>query len=284
VSNIRILAEQRTVVTEHPTSFVLMGGIDYDQAPSVTVPYKPDYVTTDTAFSSLRALRGGKWSFLPGTANEINGIQKIANSFSLPVTIYTKNNASEENFKLLGSSNKPVPSVLHIATHGFAFATPQQVPRDNVHFFQEDKRTVYRQSEDPLTRAGLVMAGGNKVWSTGLPYSNHEDGILTAREVSDMNLRGCVLATLSACETGLGEIKGSEGVFGLQRAFKMAGVQYLIISLWKVPDDETAAFMELFYTNWLTQKLPIREAFRNAQTTMSKKYKPYQWAAFVLVE
>ena len=128
-----------------------------------------------------------------------------------------------------------------------------------------DKRSVFLQSDDPLTRAGLVMAGANKIWTTGIPYPNREDGVLTAREVSDLNLEGCVLATLSACETGLGEIKGSEGVFGLQRAFKMAGVKYLIVSLWKVPDKESTEFMEIFYSNWLKQKMPIRAAFRQTQ-------------------
>ena len=149
---------------------------------------------------------------------------------------------------------------------------------------QQEKRYVLRQSEDPLSRAGLIMTGGNKAWSTGQTYTNREDGILTGREIANMDLRGCMLATLSACETGLGEIKGSEGVFGLQRAFKMAGVQNLIVSLWQVPDKETSEFMEAFYTNWVTNKLPIPEAFRQTQQFMSKKYKPYQWAGFVLVE
>jgi CHAT domain-containing protein len=99
-----------------------------------------------------------------------------------------------------------------------------------------------------------------------------------------MDLRGCMLATLSACETGLGEIKGSEGVFGLQRAFKMAGVQNLIVILWQVPDKTTTEFMETFYKKWLINKLELREAFRQTQQEMSRKYKPYQWAAFVLVE
>ena len=149
---------------------------------------------------------------------------------------------------------------------------------------QNDKPTIYRESQDPLTRAGLVLAGGNQVWQTGDPFPNQEDGVLTAREVLNLDLSGCVLATLSACETGLGEIQGSEGVFGLQRAFKMAGVRYLMLSLWKVPDNETGEFMQLFYNKWLAEKLPIREAFHQTQLTMSKKYLPYQWAAFVLVE
>jgi CHAT domain-containing protein len=88
---------------------------------------------------------------------------------------------------------------------------------------------------------------------------------------------------LSACETGLGDIKGSEGVFGLQRGLKQAGAGSIIMSLWRVPDKETSEFMQVFYSNLLSMK-DIRKAFVFAQKTMQKKYDPYYWAAFVLVE
>ena len=286
MSNIRMLAEQHSVDTTI-RSVSLFGGIDYENEPSVTAGSNSfEYTSTDTStsFTALRNIRGGKWTNLPGTANEIGDLQNIAVNLNIPVTTYTKQNASEESFKLLGNGKKPAPSIMHIATHGFAFSSPNEKPKDDGLFRIDEKKSFFQQSEDPLTRAGLVMAGGNQVWTMGKPYSNHEDGILTAREVSDLDLRGCVLATLSACETGLGDIKGSEGVFGLQRAFKMAGVQNLIVSLWRVPDKETAEFMETFYTNWLKQKMAIKEAFRQTQLTMSKKYKPYQWAAFTLIE
>ena len=114
---------------------------------------------------------------------------------------------------------------------------------------------------------------------------NIEDGILTAKEVSDMNLMNTELVVLSACQSGLGDVKGSEGVEGLQRGFKMAGVRYIIMSLWQVPDKETTEFMETFYDNWLGG-LDIHEAFRNTQITMKNKYKddPFKWAGFVLME
>ena len=88
---------------------------------------------------------------------------------------------------------------------------------------------------------------------------------------------------LSACETALGDIRGNEGVFGLQRAFKLAGVKKMILSLWKVPDVETAELMKIFYNNYLNGK-PIRASFALAQKEMRKKYAPYYWAAFVLIE
>ncbi|MFM7401633.1 MAG: CHAT domain-containing protein, partial [Bacteroidota bacterium] len=113
---------------------------------------------------------------------------------------------------------------------------------------------------------------------------NREDGILTAYEISHLNLSDTRLAVLSACQTGLGDIKGSEGVFGLQRAFKMAGVDYLLVSLWQVPDQETADFMEAFYAAW-TGGNTVHSAFAKAQKQMRIKYKEvYRWGAWVLVE
>jgi CHAT domain-containing protein len=87
---------------------------------------------------------------------------------------------------------------------------------------------------------------------------------------------------LSACETALGDIKGTEGVFGLQRAFKMAGIKKMIVSLWQVPDKETAELMTSFYNYWLNGT-EMETAFLFAQGEMRKKYSPYYWAAFVLI-
>jgi CHAT domain-containing protein len=106
---------------------------------------------------------------------------------------------------------------------------------------------------------------------------------LTALEVSNLNLTGVQLIVLSACETGLGEIKGSEGVYGLQRAFKAAGVQQLIMSLWQVPDKETQEFMNQFYLE-LLKSGNTQQAFKATQQTMKAHLDPYYWGAFVLVE
>jgi CHAT domain-containing protein len=112
-----------------------------------------------------------------------------------------------------------------------------------------------------------------------------EDGILTAYEISQMNLSNTELVVLSACETGLGDIEGNEGVYGLQRAFKIAGAKYLIMSLWQVPDYQTQELMTTFYKRWLEDKMNIPDAFRSAQKEMREKYQlPHFWAGFVLVE
>ena len=136
-----------------------------------------------------------------------------------------------------------------------------------------------------MIRSGLLMAGAKQAWLTGKHPEGQEDGILTAYEISQMNLSNTELVVLSACETGLGQVSGNEGVYGLQRAFKIAGAKYLIMSLWKVDDRSTAAFMAKFYQQWLQEKQTIPEAFRTAQQAMrTQSPGAYDWAGFVLIE
>ena len=135
-------------------------------------------------------------------------------------------------------------------------------------------------------RSGLLLAGSNYAF-TGhfeqLPKSL-QDGVLYAKEISLLDLSETELVVLSACETGQGDIT-SEGVFGLQRAFKMAGVQTIIMSLWKVNDQATQLLMTEFYNNWIGKHQSKRDAFRNAQTTVRIKYEePEYWAGFVMLD
>jgi CHAT domain-containing protein len=163
------------------------------------------------------------------------------------------------------------PDILHFATHGFSFNKPS-IP-------SSIKENFY--TDNTLLTSGLLFAGGNNFWGTNNISLDKEDGILNAFEISGLDFSNTKLVVMSACQTALGEIKGSEGVFGLQRAFKMAGAEYIIASLWKVPDAETAEMMILFYEN-LAKNESIEDAFRNAQLLMRKKYPPYYWAGFIL--
>jgi len=183
--------------------------------------------------------------------------------------------------KLLNQSNSP--SIVHLSTHGFFYPNIKK-EQDNMLSLSQEKN-VFKYSEDPMIRAGLLLAGANETWGKDIAPSSSEDGILTAKEISNLNLRNTELVVLSACETGLGEINGSEGVYGLQRAFKMAGAKNLLMSLWKVPDEATQELMTAFYTNWLSEKMTLHDAFQTAQQTMRAKYAdPYMWAGFILIE
>lgn len=278
-------------VTDQAPSFIntsdniqLYGGVKYD-ADSTALKQVVNLYATNKNNVAARSLpddlnRGGIFNYLPGTEAEINYIEKQSEKTNNHVSILSGVNATEESFKAL--NGKASPSVIHIATHGFFFPDPKETKDKTLAKFETSGK-VFKQSDNPLFRSGLLFAGANYAW-TGKPVAGIEDGILTAYEVSNMYLPNTKLVVLSACETALGDIQGSEGVYGLQRAFKMAGVQNLVMSLWKVPDEETAEFMQEFYKNMFNKKT-ISDAFYHAQTTMKNKYRnePYKWAAWVLV-
>jgi len=265
------------------TSAVVYGGIDYDTEPAIL---ESNAAQSSTLMASLLPelsrgkSRGTSWQFLPGTTTESEKVYKLLNANDIHTAHLQADQAQEETFKALGKAKSP--GIIHVASHGFFFADiDKKQPEENELFTGED---TYRLAEDPLLRSGLLFAGANHVWEGGSPLPGVEDGILTAYEVAQLNLSNTELVVLSACETGLGDVQGSEGVYGLQRAFKMAGAKNLIMSLWKVPDAQTVELMEKFYTYWLEEDQPIRDAFRQAQQEMKDKYDPYYWAAFVLVE
>ena len=137
-----------------------------------------------------------------------------------------------------------------------------------------------------LTRSGLILAGANRVIRDRIITPGQEDGILTAREISFLDLRKVDLVVLSACQTGLGEISG-EGVFGLQRGFKKAGAHTIVMSLWSVDDKATQILMEEFYRNIIkgeSRQIALFNAQRFLRSTYSCYSSPYFWAAFVILD
>lgn len=178
------------------------------------------------------------------------------------------------------------PLVLHIATHGF-FLPDQDEAQDRAasawfHSQGHDLLANFR-GEDPLLRSGLVFAGANH------PVTNpdHDDGYLTAQEAVELDLQGSELVTLSACDTGRGDIRSGEGVYGLQRALIVAGARSLLLSLWQVPDQATCAFMVRFYT-LLKQGAGRSDALVTVQREFRQHHNilwrhPYYWAAWKLV-
>ncbi len=264
---------------------MVYGGIEYSMDSSSIATANLSLKKLDFVFNLNDyniAERGSKeesWQYLPGSEDELIKISNLFETNSISTKSIKGYQATEESFKSIGE-NTSSPTVLHIATHGFFFPDSKIKNMENL----ELAGSGFRFSENPLIRSGLIMAGANAAWQGKPIPKDFEDGILTAYEISNLNLSSTKLVVLSACETGLGDIQGSEGVFGLQRAFKMAGVKNIIMSLWQVPDEQTGELMEYFYSFWLNGE-SINKAFNKAQKQMRKKYNdPYYWAGFVLIE
>jgi CHAT domain-containing protein/Flp pilus assembly protein TadD len=276
-SSVRQVAEKKipVPVTTGKTDIVLYGGIQFNVTDAVIVN-KNELATTTLPDNVKRSIRGDALSDLPGTLKEVNKINQLFITNKKTSQVITGEVATEESFKQFSGHS---PAILHLATHGFSLPDVDQQAKKNA----GDNDNQFTLADNPLLRSGLLMAGANRVWQGGSSPDGKDDGILTAYEISNLDLSNTGLVVLSACETALGDIKGTEGVFGLQRAFKLAGVRNMILSLWQVPDAETAELMNLFYTNKLGG-MPVNEAFYKAQDVMRKKYPPYFWAAFVLIE
>lgn len=259
---------------------LLYGGINYNNY-SLKNEITAETVEEDNDIPALKTRSGKKkFGYLPNTNIEISQIQLKGVENGFATTILNEDKATEESIKALDGRTNPF--VLHLATHGFFFADPpQEIPNDIL--LERGKSKIYKTSDDPMMRSGLLFAGANNFWSKTNLTTTTDDGILTANEISNLDLNACQLVVLSACETGLGEVKGSEGVFGLQRALKMAGVKNIIMSLWKVPDTQTAELFNIFYGECFAGKT-IHEAFQTAQSKMKARYSPYYWAGFVLLE
>ena len=193
---------------------------------------------------------------LPGTEEEINKIYDIlSDDDGVVVDKFLKEKATERIIKDHKSA-----SVLHISTHGF---------------FVKNKEG---ENVNPMMRSGLLLAG-----VSDYEGDKDDDGILTAYEASNIDLKDTKLVVLSACETGLGEIKNGEGVYGLQRAFQIAGVKYVLMSMWKVDDEATAKLMTYFYKD-LEQNRNVPLSFNRAQLKLKEEYKSvYYWGAFKLI-
>ncbi len=213
---------------------------------------------------------------LPGTKTEVENISKSLTGNAWKVNVYTKEQASEQELKRLNS-----PKVLHIATHGFFLKDVYDNEDETILGFEASKL-----KNNPLLRSGIMMAGASIVARDTLQTEFEQDGIFTAYEASLLNLANTDLVVLSACETGLGVDINNQGVFGLQRAFYIAGAKNLIMRLWVVDDDATQILMSEFYKDWALNpaKENISKSFKKAQAEVRKKYPhPYYWGAFTLL-
>jgi CHAT domain-containing protein len=209
----------------------------------------------------------GSVSPLPGTKTELETINILLTNEAYNVTSFVQSEASEQNIRRISN-----PKILHIATHGF--------------FIKEtggEEKTMGIETErsalNPMLRSGLLLANAEAAIN-----GTSEFGILTAYEAMNLNLDKTEIVIMSACETGLGDVKNGEGVYGLQRAFLVAGADALIMSLWKVNDEATQKLMTSFYKNYVLLNSK-QEAFKAAQAELKLLYEDaYYWGAFVLVQ
>ncbi len=280
----RELLEKRPHPTAHNATAVLFGAIDYDAAPSLTA------IADGSSFSEGMS-RGGRfqsdpsrastaWQPLPWTEVEIINAYDQLEPAGFRTISQTKDRATESFFKEIGRPNDDIksPDLLHIATHGYFFPAPDKLLSPAVHNIAA--------AQNPMIRSGLILAGANAAWTNHSSFAvGAEDGILTAYEISHLDLSDTELVILSACETGLGDVSTFEGVYGLQRAFQIAGSRYLLMTLWQISDYQTQLFMEHFYRFWLAEKQDIRSAYNAAGLEMRKAYPDaFYWAGFVLLE
>jgi len=273
----------KTASNVKPATATLYGGINYDTSADEMQAQSRGYNRSAAkGYFASNIDRGerGSWGYLEGSEKEAVDISAQLDSAHIANKFFTASFANEESFKAASGHS---PNLFHIATHGFFY--PDEKDRGVQNFLRGIKGLDnVNHIQASMSRAGIIFSGANRAWSGEKIDENIEDGILTAEEISHLDLSNTDMVVLSACETGLGKDVSTEGVFGLQRAFKLAGVQTLVMSLWKVPDTETSQLMQLFYNYWLGG-MEKHKAFQEAQKRIkSQKPNPYYWAGFVMLD
>lgn len=228
---------------------------------------------------------GRNWKHLRYSSGEVQHFDSICRSAGLHPRLLTGSEASEKAVAALSGNS---PSLMLVSTHGF-YHNAERAARGSFYInkgLTHDGDSVSPNYAIPaLKRAGLIFAGANPVWHNEATSADDNDGILTAEEIARLDLSSTRLMVLSACETGLGETTMTEGVNGLQRALKMAGVQSMILSLWEVNDKAGREFMTEFYDRLFNGE-DRHAAFRNATLALKKLYpsEPANWAMFVMLD
>lgn len=266
----RLSSTRELAITEkdhESTGAVVYGGIKYDT--DIALMGAPDnsrhnILAFNRGFSiDSLGMRGTKCDFLPGTLYEAECVDSVLNTSHISVTLITGTDATESSFKALsGARNR----ILHIATHGFYWNEIDAElanMNQNLYFLQMGDNARSYIEDKAMTRSGLLFSGAQNTFNGVEIPEGVDDGVLTASEISQLDLRGLDLLVLSACQTGLGDVT-SEGVFGLQRGFKKAGAKSIIMSLWEVNDAATQDMMTQFYKILSTGKSK-HKAFLQAQ-------------------
>ena len=271
------LTSAREIVNAHHSSKInrtatLYGGLQYSLDPQKMEEESKAYEKSDLAGLVRSEYGVSGFKDLRNTKDEVKKIEKtlVDNGFSVKAYLGSKGNA--ESFVALDGK---APSIVHIATHGFYYTPDEAKDKD-----------FLRGYTDAMSLSGLVFAGGNAAWLGKKNVDGVLGGVLTAKDIANLDFKGTDLLVLSACKTGQGKVT-AEGVFGLQRAFKKARVGTIIMSLWNVDDKVTSEFMIAFYgrlidkaNNWNKRK-----AFEQTKEIIRKEHPdPYYWAAFVMLD
>lgn len=277
VSTTALIAEVKQQEGIKFSNAVLYGDINYHEDKGMMAEKSSTFSSySSRGYFATHSHSRGTWDLLPGTKEEIEHIYNAMKESGMSVQIFTQNNANEESFKAFSNN---APEIIHVATHGYYFPPFEKIPSS---FFSG--RGSYTKKGYSLLYSGLLFAGANNVWTGKKIADEVEDGILTADEISHLELSGNKLIVLSACNTGLGDIDKIDGVFGLQQGLKRAGVKTILMSLWKVPDEETQELMITFYKELLSGKTP-HQSLRLAQKQLIEEGKsPFYWAGFVLLD
>ncbi len=266
--------------TTAPKSMVAMGDIFYCEKQNKQVAQgdiraargDDDRAFYDFSDEGQRASKRYHFKYLPYTKEEMESIET-----SLSHTKKSLRRGLQATERQLKELLVKAPSVVHLATHGFYIPEPQTAR--TIPFFQRYGGAV----DNPLQRAGIALADAEDTWTGRATPPEEDDGIVTANEVAQLNLQGTQLVTLSACETALGAYS-FDGVQGLTRGFKQAGVESMLVSLWSVNDKSTAMLMSSFYQYWSKGETK-QQAFKHAVTDVRQAYpQPYYWAPFVLLD
>lgn len=257
--------------------------IDDDDIALTQIAHKQHYEHLQYMFNRSADLNEFHFESLAGTKLEVCGILKL---FEAKFESWFGKDVLEGRLKKIHG-----PQILHLATHGFYMPEKKNQSTyqllGQIKCYNSSTETGEKPFRNPLLRSGLALAGVNTILQGKKAPDEAEDGILTAYDVTGMDLVGTHLVVLSACETGLGDILAGEGIYGLRRAFILAGARAMIISLWQVPDEETKELMINYYNN-LSDGQDKAAALRNSQRAMIKKLRdrghypdPWLWGAFV---
>lgn len=234
-------------------------------------------------FPLLEGMRGQGVQYLPGSREELCRIDTMLLG-KWKSHLFLGREANKANF--LSLSFRIVPhSIIHVATHGFSLLYDKNIPDGRIVSFEENPLVGCSAYKNPMLRNGFLLTGANRYWNKPISYDAMDSGIVTACDVSQMNLNGTDLVVLSACRSASGEMKDGEGLFGLIRAFKVAGAKAVLANLNDISDTKTVLFTTTFYRYWVNG-CSMFDAFAKTQRELINSHPEnvFLWSGFVLFE